>query len=118
MRWQVDVVESGLLARMFGWRRLLVALVGTGVLTLILLPDWMGWPGLVAKAVAIATLALIVFGILEFWPRHLPSWLPRWLLQLAGLAVAIPIFVFRSEEHTSELQSLRHLVCRLLLEKK
>src|SRR5437899_5139152 len=26
--------------------------------------------------------------------------------------------VERSEEHTSELQSLRHLVCRLLLEKK
>src|SRR5438045_8000188 len=26
--------------------------------------------------------------------------------------------IFRSEEHTSELQSLRHLVCRLLLEKK
>src|SRR5258705_4693229 len=25
---------------------------------------------------------------------------------------------YRSEEHTSELQSLRHLVCRLLLEKK
>src|SRR5258705_7983395 len=33
-----------------------------------------------------------------------------------------PPFAFsgtdRSEEHTSELQSLRHLVCRLLLEKK
>src|SRR5258705_8293228 len=27
-------------------------------------------------------------------------------------------FPMRSEEHTSELQSLRHLVCRLLLEKK
>src|SRR5262245_62346441 len=27
------------------------------------------------------------------------------------------IFSLRSEEHTSELQSLRHLVCRLLLEK-
>src|SRR5262245_24404209 len=26
--------------------------------------------------------------------------------------------ICRSEEHTSELQSLRHLVCRLLLEKK
>src|SRR5258705_1095315 len=26
--------------------------------------------------------------------------------------------LWRSEEHTSELQSLRHLVCRLLLEKK
>src|SRR5258705_6048355 len=29
-----------------------------------------------------------------------------------------PDYVARSEEHTSELQSLRHLVCRLLLEKK
>src|ERR1035438_1071160 len=28
------------------------------------------------------------------------------------------IAAMRSEEHTSELQSLRHLVCRLLLEKK
>src|SRR5258705_9597039 len=32
-----------------------------------------------------------------------------------GSSVAWPE---RSEEHTSELQSLRHLVCRLLLEKK
>src|SRR5437899_8679895 len=31
-----------------------------------------------------------------------------------GVVVALHI---RSEEHTSELQSLRHLVCRLLLEK-
>src|SRR5438045_6634012 len=29
-----------------------------------------------------------------------------------------PAPAMRSEEHTSELQSLRHLVCRLLLEKK
>src|ERR1035438_10911269 len=31
---------------------------------------------------------------------------------------AMPPACKRSEEHTSELQSLRHLVCRLLLEKK
>src|SRR5258705_7780109 len=30
----------------------------------------------------------------------------------------IPPLQQRSEEHTSELQSLRHLLCRLLLEKK
>src|SRR5438445_2486242 len=29
-----------------------------------------------------------------------------------------PIDAFRSEEHTSELQSRQYLVCRLLLEKK
>src|SRR5262245_64049887 len=33
-------------------------------------------------------------------------------------ACAIRSWPPRSEEHTSELQSLRHLVCRLLLEKK
>src|SRR5205814_7330355 len=32
------------------------------------------------------------------------------------LPCSIPRRNFRSEEHTSELQSLRHLVCRLLLE--
>src|SRR5205823_7910445 len=35
----------------------------------------------------------------------------------AGSKVAVPEFD-RSEEHTSELQSLAYLVCRLLLEKK
>src|ERR1039458_4762441 len=34
-----------------------------------------------------------------------------------GIA-GLPGDSWRSEEHTSELQSLRHLVCRLLLEKK
>src|SRR5437899_3482482 len=38
-------------------------------------------------------------------------------LILGWLLLAIVLAV-RSEEHTSELQSLRHLVCRLLLEKK
>src|SRR5207244_7666645 len=32
--------------------------------------------------------------------------------------IKIPDVAFRSEEHTSELQSPDHLVCRLLLEKK
>src|SRR5438045_945375 len=38
-------------------------------------------------------------------------------LMLPGI-LAGAVTAFRSEEHTSELQSLRHLVCRLLLEKK
>src|SRR5262245_63894801 len=39
----------------------------------------------------------------------------------ASVTTGVPIHMawqVRSEEHTSELQSLRHLVCRLLLEKK
>src|SRR5262245_64470182 len=36
----------------------------------------------------------------------------------SGRVAAEGFATLRSEEHTSELQSLRHLVCRLLLEKK
>src|SRR5690625_5491844 len=36
---------------------------------------------------------------------------------MSGIALATPS-AMRSEEHTSELQSRGHLVCRLLLEKK
>src|SRR5438874_9129760 len=36
----------------------------------------------------------------------------------ASIAPSSPHAVHRSEEHTSELQSRRDLVCRLLLEKK
>src|SRR5205823_8651872 len=44
---------------------------------------------------------------------------PAILTQLAIFVVGeLAVIVTRSEEHTSELQSLAYLVCRLLLEKK
>src|SRR5438045_5405571 len=44
---------------------------------------------------------------------------PSWLNELMQWRMFLhPYQHRRSEEHTSELQSLRHLVCRLLLEKK
>src|SRR2546425_7867969 len=58
-------------------------------------------------------------------PVALPVWFLRFIgvaevlgalgLVLPGLQRVRPV---RSEEHTSELQSLAYLVCRLLLEKK
>src|SRR5438309_8460320 len=42
---------------------------------------------------------------------------PGWL-KLATFIALLPLILLRSEEHTSELQSQFHLVCRLLLEKK
>src|SRR5690625_5784732 len=51
-----------------------------------------------------------------------PFALTRHLKRLArsaeGLGMEEPDLGLRSEEHTSELQSRGHLVCRLLLEKK
>src|SRR5437016_6644261 len=40
------------------------------------------------------------------------------LLEGAANWIVIAVIIARSEEHTSELQSLTNLVCRLLLEKK
>src|SRR5258708_10527485 len=45
--------------------------------------------------------------------RSLPKWSSRWGLRCRHCSSSP-----RSEEHTSELQSPDHLVCRLLLEKK
>src|SRR5687768_18161561 len=42
----------------------------------------------------------------------------RLRLEVAGRDPRLPPLDARSEEHTSELQSRLHLVCRLLLEKK
>src|SRR5258705_7502946 len=42
----------------------------------------------------------------------------REVAEIVRLANRYETPIVRSEEHTSELQSLRHLVCRLLLEKK
>src|SRR5205814_8827103 len=61
------------------------------------------------------------------FPSSTTSGMPPAALAMTGTAHAIASsaarpndseVVERSEEHTSELQSLRHLVCRLLLEKK
>src|SRR5690625_6941212 len=82
-------------------------------------------------------LVIIALGIL-FWSTNglvtMPSLIPtsalaRWqenvgVLSSTGaqigviVALALLALGLRSEEHTSELQSRGHLVCRLLLEKK
>src|SRR5262245_64566643 len=48
---------------------------------------------------------------------HPSCWYSGNIFPTASSRLMVPKNV-RSEEHTSELQSLRHLVCRLLLEKK
>src|SRR5437016_10707192 len=51
------------------------------------------------------------------WIRRTPADRTRWEVTTRVLALAHGA-QRRSEEHTSELQSLTNLVCRLLLEKK
>src|SRR5438046_10601045 len=120
---------------MFAWRGVVAVLFG--VLTLV-------WPGLtllwlVALFAAFALLsggAALIAGIKN--RKSDEDWWLALLLGLVGLAAGViailhpdltalvlvlwmganAIVTGRSEEHTSELQSLTNLVCRLLLEKK
>src|SRR5205814_6677966 len=56
---------------------------------------------------------------MDCWDYKETKWTPKDLdPQKVWGDLYLPKTLFRSEEHTSELQSLRHLVCRLLLEKK
>src|SRR5687767_10561367 len=66
--------------------------------------------------VAVIVIAVVVVGVI-LWKV-----IPTFAALFAGLGAQLPLPTRiegrRSEEHTSELQSLAYLVCRLLLEKK
>src|SRR2546429_5029349 len=52
------------------------------------------------------------------WEREPDAQAPSAMAKKSGMRRFIRLGFRRSEEHTSELQSRLHLVCRLLLEKK
>jgi sensor histidine kinase YesM len=83
------------LTRILGWRRVSVALVASIFIGLLLGPIWK--PGLMAvltRTVLLGLLALLVFGLFEYWPKQLPAWLARWALQVLGVALAMPLGTF------------------------
>src|SRR2546423_8408015 len=55
---------------------------------------------------------------LEYPTRHVDVGAVAPFIDECKLREAIHVALHRSEEHTSELQSLAYLVCRLLLDKK
>src|SRR2546429_7525901 len=65
-----------------------------------------------------ATTEIYTLSLHDALPISSPVQIRALLEHGAPLAVIAPGRVYRSEEHTSELQSRLHLVCRLLLEKK
>src|SRR5690554_1529461 len=78
--------------------------------------------GLLVSNLLFGVIALIVSPSVKENPtsggKNYKIW--GWVCIIFGLLNLIKInpFAVRSEEHTSELQSRPHLVCRLLLEKK
>lgn len=82
------------LALLLGWRRVLAVLVAAilwGLLASLsfTIPTYI----VMGRTLFVAFVLLLVFGLLEQWPRRLPAWFARWVLQVLGVAVAVPFTV-------------------------
>lgn len=61
---------------------------------LLLSPGWNSpISGLLGRTIMIGLILMLVFGLFEKWPTHLPRWLARWVLQVVGIAIAVPLAV-------------------------
>jgi len=91
------------LALMLSWQRILLTFLASSLMTLLLSFVWQsGLPSLVARVLPVGLLTLLVFGIFEQWPKRMPAWFARWVLQVLGVALIIPlslilIWVFSTE---------------------
>ncbi len=77
------------LASILNWRRVLFTLSLSVALGLLFNYLW-GLPGFI-RIVLLGLIAMLVFGLFEQWPKRLPARLARWVLQVLGVALAMPI---------------------------
>jgi hypothetical protein len=76
---------------MLGWGRVRVTLSISIALGLLLGIGWKSGPlSVLVRTVLLGLCAMLVFGLFEQWPKRLPRWLARWVLQVVGVAIAIP----------------------------
>ena len=76
----------------FGWRRLLLALGLSALFGAANSLPSAAPPAdvTIGHALVVGLIAVLAFGLFEQRPLRLPSWLPRWVLQLGGVVIAIP----------------------------
>src|SRR5690554_7559184 len=104
--------------------RILINLIVTALIV-FLLSNFL--PGVSVDGFGASVIVVIVMAILNIFVKPILQIIsiPITILTLGLFLFVINAFIIwlcsvlvRSEEHTSELQSRPHLVCRLLLEKK
>ncbi|HEV7667885.1 MAG TPA: histidine kinase [Thermoanaerobaculia bacterium] len=76
-------------------RRVAVALtISIGVGLLLLFP-WKGsWSSLFLCVITLGLGGTTVFSLFEAWPRRLPRWIQRWVLQVVAVGIAMPVTIF------------------------
>ena len=80
---------------MLSWRRVRFTVCFSLALGLLLNLGWKsGLLSILDRAVALGLIAMLAFGLFEQWPKRLPAWFARWVLQVLGVALAIPVGTF------------------------
>ncbi|MBB5523664.1 MULTISPECIES: sensor histidine kinase [Xanthomonas] len=62
-----------------------ICILLSGVLGL----GWDRWTPLILRVFLIGSVMLLTFGLFERWPKRLPSWLARWVLQVVGVGACV-----------------------------
>jgi hypothetical protein len=82
------------LALLLAWRRVRFTLIASVLWGLLLSAGWKSpISGLLGRTIMIGLILMLVFGLFEKWPAHLPRWLARWVLQVVCVAIAVPLAV-------------------------
>lgn len=77
---------------LLGWRRILYTLIIATLLGLLnSLPSSTATSVVVGRAWLVGLAAMLAYGVFEQWPRRLPHGIARWVLQLLGVVVSVPI---------------------------
>ncbi|HYJ31865.1 MAG TPA: histidine kinase [Candidatus Binatia bacterium] len=76
-------------ALIFHWRRVQFTLLLSLALGILFSFRW--GPSGIVRITLLGLFGLLAFRLFEQWPRRLPSWLARWVLQVTGVALAMPI---------------------------
>jgi len=80
------------LALAFGWRRVRLTLIVSALFGLLnSLSSVTPATIVVGRTLLVGLLAMLAFGLFEQWPARLSGRLPRWVLQLLGVVVSVPI---------------------------
>ncbi len=79
------------LVSMLDWRRARSTLYVTVPIGLLLGLTWPSGPlSAILRTVTIGFVAMLAFSLFERWPKRLPRWVTRWVLQVIAVAVVIP----------------------------
>lgn len=95
--------KSGL-AALIGWQRILFTLAVALTLSLLLSLSWKSSTlSLIVRVVSVALFTMLIFGVFEQWPKRLPPWFARWVLQVMGVAAAVPTSLFMIWYYSTEV---------------